>query len=271
MADSSSLPDVVLAPLLGDPPAASALSLPVALASAANADLVLVAPAVRPDRDPTDLGRNALAAECAAVREAADALNRFDGRVSTTVRLGESLTQVVTASALEHDADVVAFADADREAGHHPSLNSLVDATPCNLAVVTGENRIGDVSSVIAAVGDGPHSRFAATVADELAADADASLTLLRIVAPDADEDEREESRATLEGVVEECIDPGRVDARLTEADDPAAEIVSVAEDYDLAVLGGPESGMLRRFAFGSTADDVRAAATTPVVTVWTA
>ena len=264
--------DVVLAPLLADPPEKSDLSLPVALARAADAELVVVAPAVRPGHDPTDFGRGALTSECAAARTASRALDGFDGRVSTTVRLGESLTQVFAAAALEHDADVVAFAEIDRAFGdRHPSVDSLVDATPCDVATLTGTGALTDVSSVLAAIADGTHSNLASAVADELATAAGADLTLLRVVDPSASDDDRANALASLEGAVENCIDPTRVSARLTEAADSAAEILDLADEYDVAVLGGPESGALRRFAFGSTADDVRAATTTPVVTVWSA
>ncbi|WP_128906692.1 universal stress protein [Halorubrum amylolyticum] len=150
------------------------------------------------------------------------------------------------------------------------------------------------VSSILVAVGPGPHSGATVDVAREIADAADAWLELFHVVPSDAaladdstgadgsdagDEGDtqpgagdRDEYAATGERLLDAARDRlgvfDRVDRWLVEDRSAAGAIVEQSPYYDLVVIGAPTTGTVGRFVFGSTTDTVVDDAEVPVVVV---
>ena len=138
----------------------------------------------------------------------------------------------------------------DREA----TIDRIADEYGCD-AVLTG-GTAADASTGVERVlvplrGDVNLDRILAVVADLLLA-GEETATLFHAVAPDADPTEGE---LLLEGAIDRLVEYGvdrdRVDWRLSEGDDPAADIVALGAEYDLVVLGETEPSLVDRIIGG--------------------
>jgi nucleotide-binding universal stress UspA family protein len=146
------------------------------------------------------------------------------------------------------------------------------------------------VSSVLVAVGPGPHSGATVDVGREIAAATDAWIELFHVVPSDAaladagpDEDATGTAVAADDpddvdyaAAGERFLDAAenrlggfdRADRWLVEDRTAAGAIVEQSAYYDLVVVGAPTTGTVGRFVFGSTTDTVVGDAEVPVVVV---
>ncbi|ELZ40344.1 UspA domain protein [Halorubrum californiense DSM 19288] len=146
------------------------------------------------------------------------------------------------------------------------------------------------VSSVLVAVGAGPHSGATVDVAREVAAATDAWLELFHVVPSDAalaDAGPSEDASGTAvdagdpdaadyAAAGERLLDAAedrlggfdRADRWLVEDRTAAGAVVEQSAYYDLVVVGAPTTGTVGRFVFGSTTDTVVGDAEVPVVVV---
>jgi nucleotide-binding universal stress UspA family protein len=146
------------------------------------------------------------------------------------------------------------------------------------------------VSSVLVAVGPGPHSGATVDVAKAIASATGAWLELFHVVPSDAaladagpDEDASgtvvdasDADGADYAAAGERLLDAAegrldgfdRVDRWLVEDRTAAGAVVEQSPYYDLVVVGAPTTGAVGRFVFGSTTDTVIGDARVPVVVV---
>jgi len=145
------------------------------------------------------------------------------------------------------------------------------------------------VSSVLVAVGPGPHSGATVDVAREIADATDAWLELFHVVpsdaaladaAPDddasgtvapagaADPDYAAAGERLLDAAEDRLTGFDRADRWLVEDRTAAGAVVEQSAYYDLVVVGAPTTGTVGRFVFGSTTDTVVGDAEVPVVVV---
>lgn len=137
-----------------------------------------------------------------------------------------------------------------------------------DLTVPEGASSPERITSVLVAVGGGPHSGAAVDAARELAAERDAWLELFHVVSRDDAESTVDVGEAYLSAATERLGDFDDADDWLVE-DGPAADaVVEQSEYYDVVVVGTPTTGRVSRFVFGSTAERVTEEADAPVVVV---
>jgi nucleotide-binding universal stress UspA family protein len=172
------------------------------------------------------------------------------------------------------------------------AASTAADAT---LEGVDRATRPDRVSSVLVAVGPGPHSGATVDVAREIADATDAWLELFHVVpsdaaladgsagtdgssaggdadAPQPGDGDRDDYAATGERLLDAARDRlgtfDRADRWLVEDRSAAGAIVEQSPYYDLVVVGAPTTGTVGRFVFGSTTDTVVDDAEVPVVVV---
>jgi nucleotide-binding universal stress UspA family protein len=153
----------------------------------------------------------------------------------------------------------------DREA----TIDRIADEYDCD-AVLTGgiaEDAPTDVERVLVPLrGDVNLDRILAVVADLLLA-GEETATLFHAVAPDADPTEGE---LLLDGAVDRLVEYGvdrdRLDWRLSEGEDPSADIVALGAEYDLVVLGETEPSLVDRIIGGLLGDIVDALETPALI-----
>lgn len=159
---------------------------------------------------------------------------------------------------------------------------STATAAHARLKGLDRATRPDRVSSILVAVGAGPHAGATVDVAREIADATGAWLELFHVVpsdealvdgdataVDDADTDEYVAAGDRLLSAARDRLgDFDRVDRWLVEDRTAAGAIVEQSPYYDLVVVGAPTTGTVGRFVFGSTTDTVIDDAEVPVVVV---
>jgi len=160
---------------------------------------------------------------------------------------------------------------------------STETAAHARLKGVDRATRPDRVSSILVAVGAGPHTGATVDVAREIADATGSWLELFHVVPSDealvdgdatavdegADSDEYAAAGDRLLSAARDRLgDFDRVDRWLVEDRTAAGAPVEQSPYYDLVVVGSPTTGTVGRFVFGSTTDTVIDDAEVPVVVV---
>ena len=162
------------------------------------------------------------------------------------------------------------------------AAESTETAAHARLKGVDRATRPDRVSSILVAVGAGPHTGATVDVAREIADATGSWLELFHVVpsdealvdgdataVDDADSDEYAAAGDRLLSAARDRLGGfDRVDRWLVEDRTAAGAIVEQSPYYDLVVVGAPTTGAVGRFVFGSTTDTVIDDAEVPVVVV---
>jgi nucleotide-binding universal stress UspA family protein len=153
------------------------------------------------------------------------------------------------------------------------------------------------LSSILVAIGDGPHSGATVDLASALARESGAWIELFHVVPDgggggeavsevedassprhrdaandsgdsDGPDDAITAGEVLLSAAKDRIGECDRIDTWLFEGDSPATAIVEQSSYYDAVVLGAPTSGRVERFVLGSTTGTVRSDAVCPVIVV---
>jgi len=193
----------------------------------------------------------------AAVADAA----AFDAPVETKTVLSHRGIEAVFDAARTNGADAVVMGyGGARFAGGRVegSLDELTHDLPCDFLVFDGRRL--ELSDVLVPTAGGPSSDLSAEVARALRDVAGATVSLLHVVEPGAEEAGREFLAAWADG-------HGLGDADLrVEAGDVEETIGRLGEEYDLAIVGATERGLLSRVVRGSLAYEAIETLDTPVL-----
>lgn len=159
----------------------------------------------------------------------------------------DRLAEVATAFASPgHTVEQVLVFTKDRE----DTIDRVADQHDCDAVLVPGE--AGPVDRILVPLrGDVNLERIVSLVA-ELVRTNDREVTLFHSVADGTDPSQGEfVMRGAIDRLVEEGVDRDRLDWKLSEGSDPGADIPSLAEKYDLVVLGETEPSLRDRI-FGT-------------------
>ncbi len=178
-----------------------------------------------------------------------------------TVRYARSIVAGIVGGANEADADILLLGWRGRPPRRDVVLGSYVDAVlrnaPCDILVQRIQAaRPSAIETVLVPVAVGPHNALARETACDIAASHDATVRLLHVLDPDADDDDREAAETLLEGAAEECTNV-QTETRLVTAEHVSGAITDHTADVDLTILGATEEPILKRKLLGTVADGV--------------
>jgi nucleotide-binding universal stress UspA family protein len=127
---------------------------------------------------------------------------------------------------------------------------------------------VDDIEDVLVPIRGDPNLDNIAAFVGALMSETEATVTLFHVA---TDEDEGTTAEYLLRGVadrlIEDGVDPDRIDRRQTEDDSPASEILELAEDYDVLVIGETEPSLRKRI-LGNVPTNVIEGTQKPVVVV---
>lgn len=155
----------------------------------------------------------------------------------------ERLDRVVTEFAsTDHDVDDVLVFTKDRQ----DTIDRIAEQHDCDAVLVPGTT--DPVERILVPLrGDVNLDRIVSLVGD-LARASDAAVTLFHSVADGGDRSQGEfVLRGAADRLSEEGVDRDRIDWELSEGGDPESEIVALAADHDLLVLGETDPSLRDR------------------------
>lgn len=175
-----------------------------------------------PEQTPPAVGRDQFEEEAQA--ELAEIASAFQGGAEVTTRLvfGQDRAKTIDRVALEEDCDVVLTGGATA---------SETGAVERMLVPLRGADNIDAIVAFVA----------------ELQAATDADVTLFHSVTPEDRRPGQELLDDATAGLREAGVADDRIDTRLSEDGDPMSEVVELAGEYDVVVLGETEPSLRER------------------------
>ncbi|MFC6799452.1 universal stress protein [Haladaptatus sp. DYSN1] len=137
-----------------------------------------------------------------------------------------------------------------------------------DIVIASHVEYLNAINSILVPIAGEPHSGMAIEVAHALASQNNAWIELFHVIDHDASDHQREQAEKYISAGLDRVEEFDDTDTWLLEDDDVADAIIEQSQYYDLTVLGAPQKGRLRRFAFGSTTSAVQEDARSVVITV---
>jgi nucleotide-binding universal stress UspA family protein len=204
-----------------------------------------------------------------AVEQATDA----DVTVESRMRYARDVATGIVGAVDVFDADGLLVGWRGRPRRRDIVLGSFLDRilgeAPCDVFVKRIRTPSRDIDSILVPVAGGPHCELAVELAGTIAAQHDASVHLLHVSHPDADDSTQEDTSALFQNYGSTLSDMEvSVESTTLRSDHVAGAITDETADYDLTILGATRDPFLKRKLVGSVAEGVgRAAASSVILT----
>jgi amino acid transporter/nucleotide-binding universal stress UspA family protein len=131
-------------------------------------------------------------------------------------------------------------------------LDPVVRVAACNVAVVRWRGTKGKLKKLLLPTAGGPHARYAATLAAELARANGAALTVCYVVHRGAAEADREAALGWIDKTLEEAELKGvKLEKTLLESDSVQRAIIDESKNHDLTIIGASNVKPWKKLVLG--------------------
>jgi nucleotide-binding universal stress UspA family protein len=140
----------------------------------------------------------------------------------------------------------------------HNIIKEVLVSAHKDVAVLR-DRGLDNLHEILVPVGNGPNARLALKLASDLAYEKDVSITALRLMGEDLDEEKQEDELAQLQEIIE--AEMGGLPRFLTTRLEPSKNVLEgiIAEtrrvEYDLMIIGAAEEVFSSRYIFGKLND----------------
>ncbi|GAA0306293.1 universal stress protein [Halarchaeum salinum] len=241
------------------------------IATARDGEVIVMSAVVLPDQTPLSEGRQFVDEKRAVLDNAMAIAEDADVPVSGVVRIAHDPADAILNTLEQHDADAVLMgwsgtANRQRDVVFGSTVDDVAEQAPCDVLVEETTGFREDIDEILLPAAGGANAALSADVASAVAHTDDATVRVVHVVAPDADEAARREGDARLEAALDLLGDGVTTEAALLEGDDVADTIVAATAEADLTVLGATREGAVEQFLFGSIPETVARRAESPVI-----
>lgn len=168
----------------------------------------------------------------------------------TEVRTAYSLTEGIEAAVTESHAELLLLNwRPQRERVTVGALEALVTNPPCDLAAIK-QGSSADVGSVLVSARGGPHAQLALKIAEAVASQHGAVLTLLHVVSPSWDT-ARRETEARFFRQIQEQVRYDQLSIVEIEAESVEAALLTQGRTHDVVVMGASARDLRSSYLFG--------------------
>ncbi len=194
-----------------------------------------------------------------------------DVPISGTIRISHRVERAILNTIEQYNSDAVlmgwgGWRSRRREVVLGSIVDTIVTEANCDVLVerIDPEGQTG-VESILLPTAGGPHAELAAETAGAIARATGAHVEILRVVDPDASDDERADAQETITDAVE-GFDDVEADGSVIENEDVAAAIIDQSAAHDLTIIGATREGLLQQVVFGGIPERVGEGAENTVI-----
>lgn len=190
--------------------------------------------------------------------------------VADSLLVGSSISRTLLNAIDDIDADAVLLGwrgestTSDRVLG--TTIDPVVRRARCDVLVERVGLTTSTVETILLPTVGGPHAELATEVTGAIAARNDATVDVLSVIEPGADDRTRDMAAGHIERSLELLPADIETDRLVIESDDIAGTILDIGEDHDVIVLGATRQGVLTRRIAGSIPQTVGAETDRPFV-----
>jgi APA family basic amino acid/polyamine antiporter len=191
--------------------------------------------------------------------------------VSGTIRISHQVDRAILNTIEQYDSDAVllgwgGWRSRRREIVFGSIVDTIVTDAACDVLIERIDPETArTVDSILLPTAGGPHAALASEVGSAIARTTDAQIEVLRIVAPDASDEERAAAEETIEDALS-ALENDNAEGTVIKADDIVEAITDRSADHDLTVIGATREGVLQRIVFGAIPEKVGEGAESTVI-----
>jgi amino acid transporter len=131
-------------------------------------------------------------------------------------------------------------------------LDRVVRVAPCNVAVIRWRGKEQEYKKILLPTAGGPHARYAAGVAVDLARAFKATLTVCYAVSKGASDQEREKAMGWIDKTLQDVpLEGVRMSKQLLESTSVANAIIDESANHDLVIIGSSNVKPWKQLVFG--------------------
>jgi APA family basic amino acid/polyamine antiporter len=188
--------------------------------------------------------------------------------VSGTVRISHQIDRAILNTVDQYNSDAVligwgGWRSRRREVVLGSIVDTVVTEADCDVLVERIDLETArTVESILLPTAGGPHADLAGEVARAIARATGARIELLRVVAPD---DDRANAEETVEDALTDFEDV-TAEGTVIKNDDVVDAITERSGDHDLTVIGATREGLFQRLVFGAIPEQVGEGAESTVI-----
>ncbi|MDY6776021.1 MAG: amino acid permease [Halobacteria archaeon] len=213
-----------------------------------------------PQQTPLSEGRKFVDQQREIIERSIECAEDSDIPVNGKIRIGHSVSKAILNTVEQDDIDIVLMGWRSRSRRRDFVLGSNVDevvmGAGCDV-LVEKIDETKDVESILLPTSGGPHAELAGEVARAIAVGNNASVKVINVIDPNADEDERERANKILQEEAENIDLGDSIKTRLVEGRDTTESIVELSNTHDVTVIGATREGLLQQLIFGSIPEKV--------------
>ena len=193
--------------------------------------------------------------------------------VESRMRYARDIATGIVGAVDVHNADALLVGWRGRPRRRDIILGSFLDRilgeAPCDVFVKRIRSPSRDIDSILLPVAGGPHGELAIELAGTIALQCNATVHLLHVTHPDADDSMQADTSALLQDYSSSLRDLDiTVESTTLRSDHVAGAITDETANYDLTILGATRDPFLKRKLVGSVAEGVGRAAASSVILV---
>jgi nucleotide-binding universal stress UspA family protein len=230
---------------------------------------------LRDDRDsgsePTSVSDGGQGGEAAMAEGEARPDTESTVPISGTIRIAHHVDEAILNTVEQYDSDAVlmgwgGWLSRRRDVVLGSIVDTVVTEATCDVLIerIEDENP-EDAESILLPTAGGPHAELAGEVARAIAHTTGASIEVLRVIDPDASEQEHSEAQETIDAAVD-ALTGVEGEGTVLENDDVVDGIIERSGEHDLTVLGATREGLLERFVLGSIPERIGERAESTVI-----
>lgn len=203
--------------------------------------------------------------------DAVEQVSAAEVPVESRMRYARDVATGIVGAVEDHDADAMLVGWRGRPRRRDIILGGFLDRilgeAPCDVFVKRIRQPTAEIDSILVPVADGPHTELAVELAGAIASERNATLQLLHVLHPSANDSAREDASTLLRNCSSllEGMDVS-VDSGVVRNEHVAGAITDETANHDLTVLGTTRDPFLKRKLVGSVAEGVGRAAASPVI-----
>lgn len=233
------------------------------LARDRDAEIHVMSVVTVPQQTPIEQGEEFIEDERQVLDQALSFAEEVDAGVPVngTIRIGHDVATAILNTVEQYDSEVLLMGWRGQQRRRRDfvlgsNIDEVVTSASCDVLV----QRIGpakDVTSIQLPTAGGPHSEFAAEIAQAIARTTGARIDVVRVIDPDATDEERNNAEERLESTIETFNDDIDIEHHLLEGSDIVDTIVDRSAGSDLTIIGATREGLLEQFVFGTIPEEV--------------
>ena len=234
----------------------------VDIAADRDAELLVMSAVTVPEQTPLGQVDRFVEEEEDVVNEAMAFADEAEIPVHGLVRVGHHPEDIILHTIDQHDCEAVLMGwGGEGRRRRDIALGSTVDDVVREAEADVFVERIGeqagtDVESILVPTAGGPHAELAGEIAGAIARSEDATCTVIHVVPPNADKDDRASAQSMIDETMA-AIGQSSIETEIVEAEDVAERLLHESADHDITIIGATRHGRLRQIVFGALPETV--------------